>query len=177
MTAASLSAHEIRDIAARTAATQLPLETAATLPVPLRAEGGLVALVIYFNETGPRTNRVVHPPSHAMRIDAATGKVLRFEATTPEKLGIPQPSVPVPGAGVNRSWTGLQFAQHRDRFLDLSRDVWLAFAAGGTSVDAATRDLAREYLELFLALTTPAVAPFYVGAAKDFFAWLRAAAA
>lgn len=174
MTAPYLSAHEIREIAGKTAATQLPIETATMLPVPLKKAGGLEALVVYYTETGPRTNRTVHPPHYAMRLDAATGKVLHFGATTPERLGIPQPLVPVPGAHIDPKMTGLEYADARDRLLDISRDVWTAFEAGSTSPDAQTTALAREYLDLFLKITKPEVAPFYTGAAPEFFAWLRA---
>lgn len=171
-----LTAHELRDIAARTAAAVLPIETAVMLPVPIRAKSGLVVLVVYFRETGPRTRRVVEPPTHAMRIDPVTGKVLHFGATTPERLGIPRPAPKVAGAGIAPGMTGLEFAHKRDRLLDISRDVWTAYAAGSTAVDPATRALASEYADLFLHITKAEVASFYVGVAPDFFQWVRAVA-
>src|SRR6187455_2597602 len=135
-----LPAYEIRDIAARTAAAVLPLEIAVMLPVPIPTPGGLNALIVYYREYGPPTQRTVDLPSYAMRIDPVTGKILRFGATTPERLGITQPLLKVPGAGVSPPMTGLQFAEKRDRLLDISRDVWTAFAAGSTSVSPAMHD-------------------------------------
>jgi hypothetical protein len=176
MTAPYLSAHEIRDIAAEAAAALLPTEIATMLPVPLKTETGPVALVVYYSETGRPNQRTVHPPSHAMKIDLVTGKILHFGATTPERLGIRRPAPAVPGAGIPPGLTGSEFADKRSRLLDISRDVWTAFLDGDSPVDAATRDLAREYYSLFLQITKTEVAPFYTGAAKDFFAWLRATA-
>lgn len=167
-----LTAHEIRDIAARTAATLLPLEKAAMLPVPMPAKGSLEALVVYYDETGPPLRRTVHPPTHAMRLDARTGRILDFSATTPERLGIRRPLVPVVGARIDPAMGGMEFAAKRARLLDLSRDVWCAFEAGGIP-DAAAAALVREYWKLFLQITKPEVAPFYIGAAGDYFVWLQ----
>lgn len=176
MTLSLLPVPELRELAAQVAAALLPVETAVMLPLPRKGDGGLEALIVYYQETGPRTNRTVHPPSHAMRLDAATGKLLHFGPTTPERLGIQRPLVPVPGARIDPAMTGMEFADKRARLLEISREVWLAFASGSAQVDATTADLVREYVDLFLQITKPEVAPFYLGAAKDFFAFLRAIA-
>ncbi len=174
MASTMLSAHEIRTIAGSAAAALLPIEVAVTLPVPLREKDAVIALFIYYSETGPRTNRIVHPPSHAMRIDASTGKIQHFGATTPERLGIVQPIVPVPGAGIDRAMTAAEFIQKRDRFLDISADVWAAFETGSTSVDATASATITEFVDLFLSITKAEVAPFYVGGASEFFMWIKA---
>lgn len=175
MTPPYLPARELRDIAGKTSAPLLPLETAVMLPVPIRTNGALEALVVYYDETGPRTHRTVHPPHHAMRLDPTTGKVLHFGATTPERLGIRRPITPVPGVGIDPKMTVPEFITKRDRFLEISADVWSSFAAGSTSVDAATATLVAEYWDLFAHITKAEVAPFYTGAARDFFDWVRAA--
>lgn len=176
MTSPYLPARELRDIAGKTSAPLLPLETAVMWPVATRANGPLEALVVYYDETGPRTHRTVHPPHHAMRLDPVTGKVLHFGATTPERLGLRRPFTAVPGVGIDPKMTVPEFIAKRDRFLDISADVWSSFAAGTPSGGAATATLAAEYWDLFSRITKAEVAPFYAGAAKDFFDWVRAAA-
>lgn len=170
------SAHDIRSAAQGAAAAVLPLEIASTLPVPVRAGGGLQALVIYYRETGSPNRRTVHPPSHAMWLDAATARVLRFSAVTPEALGISMPPPPVPGVGIDPAMTIDDFMKKRARFLDISRDVWAAFEAGGASPGAAVAATVQEYWALFQRITKAEVAPFYVGAARPFFDWVRAVA-
>lgn len=176
MTLTLLPVPELRDLAGRAAAALLPIETAAMVPIPRKTDTGLEALVVYYEETGPRLQRKVHPPSHALRLDATTGQLLHFGPTTPERLGIKRPLVPVPGARIAPGMTGAEFADKRDRLLEISRDVWLAFAAGSSSVDPVTAELVREYVDLFLQITKPEVAPFYLGAARDFFSFLRSIA-
>jgi hypothetical protein len=173
-----LPAREIQEHAGAAASTMLPDEVAETFPVPVRAGDGVALLILFYRELGPPARRVVYPPDHAMHVDPATGKVIRFWATTPEELGIQQPSTPVPGAGVDPRMPVDELIALRKRFLDISADVWRAFAqGGGQPPDAAVRPLVKEYHEIFLRLTKREVAPFYVGAAPDFFSWVRSAAA
>jgi hypothetical protein len=172
-----LSAQEIQEHAGAAASTVLPDEVAETFPVPVRAGDGVALLILFYRELGPPALRVVNPPDHAMRVDPATGKVIRFWAATPEELGIQQPITPVPGAGVDPRMPVDQLMASRKRFLDISADVWRAFAqSGGAPPDSATRPLVKEYYDLFLHLTKKEVAPFYVGGAPDFFSWVRSAA-
>jgi hypothetical protein len=170
-----LPAQEIRRIAGRLSSAVLPDEDAITLPVPIRAEAGVVLLIMYYRELGPRSRRVVHLPHYAMHLDGATGKVLRFFACAPEDLGITQPLAHVPGAGVDSAMDGLAFYHSRERLLDLSPELWRAFADAG-EVAPSTAEAAKEYLEIFLKITKAEVAPFYLAAAPDFFAWLERAA-
>lgn len=168
-----LPAGRLREVAGRAASTVLPDEVNETLPFATRGAGGVEALVLFYKVTGPRGKTRVELPSHAMRIDPRTGVVLRFWACDPADLGLVPPLPPVPGAGALPDAV-TDFLDMRDRFLAISADVWEAFEAGGTSVSAATRDLVAEYFDLFLKITRASVAPFYVGAAQDFFGWIRA---
>ena len=79
---------------------------------------------------------------------------------------------PVPGAGALPDDVK-DFLDFRDRFIAISADVWEAFEAGSVAVPAAMRDLVAEYYDLFLKITRVEIAPFYVGAAPDFFGWIR----
>jgi hypothetical protein len=170
-----IPAEEIRRIAGSTSSAVLPDEDADTFPIPLRADGGVVILVMYYSETGRPGRRVVHLPHYAMILDGETGKVLRFWAVTPDELGIRAPLTPVPGAGSDPAMPVEERIRKRDRFLAISPDLWRAFAAGGK--DPATAAAAREYLDLFLSLTKKEVAPFYVAASPAWFEWLRSVAA
>jgi hypothetical protein len=174
MTLEILSAHDLRAISRRVAAAILPIEIGATLPVPLRTARGLEALVLFYRGARPPGQEEILPPDHALKLDATTGAVLRMWAITPEDVGIRRPLAGVPGAGKGlRSMDMEAFLSARSRYLDLSPEVWAAFAAGGSPPDVATRGRVREHFELFLRITSGDVAAYCAGAAADFFAWSR----
>lgn len=166
-------ARELQRIAGATSGAVLPDEDAETLPVSHKdAKYGLVILILYYRESGPPRQRVVTPPHHAMYLDPTSGKVLRFWACGPDELGIPIPPPPVPGAGIPSGMAHEEFISKRDRFLDVSPAVWEAFASGTAQFPPETKSLIVEYRSLFLRITKAEVAPFYVGAASDFFRWI-----
>lgn len=167
------SAHEIVEIQGRIAAQELPVEVANTLPIPQKTESGMVILIIYYNETGPRGQRVVHPPHYAMTLDPVTGDLLRFWACRPEDLGIKAPVQTLPGAGITPGMTGNEFFHLRQRLLDISAAVWQAYAGGGTQFEPQFQELITEYWHLFLRITKTDIAPFYAMASPDFFQWLQ----
>jgi hypothetical protein len=169
------SAQELRKEAGAVASGVLPDEVADTLPVPHRDGSGLIILILYYRESGPPNRRVVRPPDHAMHLDPVSGKVIRFWACRPEDLGIEKTVKPVEGAGIRPGMTSQEFFEKRERFLDISPQVWHAFASGSSQFDASTETLLREYYRLFLEITKAEVAPFYAAAAPDFFGWLQRA--
>lgn len=170
------SADELRRIAGAIAAKLLPLEIAQTLPVLVRHGPGFAVIVLFYPETGRPNRRTVSPPTHAMLLDAASGGLIRFWQTSAEELGIVQPCVPVAGAGIPPGMSTDEFIRMRDRFLAISADVWTMFAYPGPP-DPTGRELVAEFRLLFLKITKSEVAPFYVGAAAEFFAWVFASAA
>ncbi|MBK8256698.1 MAG: hypothetical protein IPK82_29010 [Polyangiaceae bacterium] len=168
-----LSAERIREIAGRAASTVLADEISETLPVATRGPAGVEALVLFYSVVGARGNARAKLPSHAMRIDPKTGSVIRFWACDPAEIGLGGSLTPVPGAGALPDDVK-DFLDFRDRFIALSPSVWEAFEKGNTSLVQGERDRVAEYYDLFLKITRPPVAPFYVGAARDFFDWIRA---
>lgn len=168
-----LPASKFRAAAGRAASTVLPDEVSETLPIATKVEGELRVLVLFYKVLGRRGATRVELPSHAMHLDPRTGVVLRFWACDPTELGLSTPLAQVPGAGALPDDV-TDFLDLRDRFFDISPTVWEAFEAGGSQVSAPTRDLVHEYFDLFLRITRPSVAPFYAGAARDFFDWIRA---
>lgn len=173
----TVSAEEIQRIAGATSTAVLPDEDGQTFPIPVRVDGRVVILVMYFHVLGPRHRQVVELPYYAMHLDRETGKVLRFWLVTPDELGIRAPLEPVAGAHDDPSVPWQEYVRRRERFLALSPDLWTAFAAGGTRPSPAVAAAAREYLDLFLAIATEAVAPYYPAASPAFFQWLHAVAA
>ncbi|MCP3952594.1 MAG: hypothetical protein GY697_10325 [Desulfobacterales bacterium] len=167
------SAHEMVEIQGSVSAQELPVEVANTLPIPKKTESGLVILIIYYNETGPHGQRVVHPPHYAMTLDPATGDVLRFWACRPDDLGIVAPLKTLPGAGITPGMTGNEFFHLRLRFLDISAAVWQAYASGATQFEPQLQKLIAEYWQLFLRITKKEIAPFYAMSSPDYFQWLK----
>lgn len=165
----------IREAAGRAAAAVLPDEVAETHPVATRTDDGVRALVLYYRMVGPIPHGKPTLPTHAMWLDPKTANVVRFAAVTPEELGLRPPLDPVPGASADMSDI-LKYIAKRDRFFELSPGVWEAFDRSATSADTATDDDVKEYWSLFLQLVHPEIAPYYTGAAKDFFDWVRSVA-
>jgi len=173
-----LPAERIRELAGATASKTLPDELGETLPVPIQQGNGAIELLImFYRETGPPGRRTVHPPDHAMRLDPFSGKVIRLWTCEPEDLGIVDPDALVEGVGIRPGMGWKEFTAMRDRFLIISPQVWQAWARHSGGNDPATRELAREYRDLFRAITVDRVAPFYVQAAAPFFSWLNETAA
>jgi hypothetical protein len=168
-----LPAERIRELAGAAASKALPDELAETLPVPIRVNGVVELLIMFYRETGPPGQRTVNPPDYAMRLDPFTGKVIRLWSCEPEDLGIVDPNAFVEGVGVRPAMGWKEFTTMRKRFLAISPLVWQAWAGGSAGNDPATRELAREYRDLFRAITVGRVAPFYVQAAAPFFSWLN----
>ncbi|OQW91960.1 MAG: hypothetical protein BWK78_03095 [Thiotrichaceae bacterium IS1] len=167
------SAHELREIEGATASAVLPDETAETVPIPQKTNQGMVILVMYYNWVGQPNRYTVLPPHYAMQMEPVTGKVLRFWSCRPLELGIRIPTTPVKGAGISPNMTSDEFFEKRQRFLDISAEVWQAYASGKTKFDSIIRTIVQEYENLFLQITKEEVAPFYVAASPDFFKWLQ----
>jgi hypothetical protein len=167
------SAQDLRREAGAVSAGVLPDEAAETLPVLHREGGRLTILILYYRESGPPNRRVVRPPDHVMYLDPVSGKVIRFSACRPEDLGIERSMKPVAGAGIRPGMTSQEFYQKRERFLDISPQVWHAFASGSSQFEASTQGVLGEYYHLFLEITKAEVAPYYVAAAPDFFGWIQ----
>jgi hypothetical protein len=170
------SADELQRIAGKTSSAVISDSAAATLPIPVKVDGNVVILIMYFNERGRPGHRVLSPPHYAMHLDGHTGQVLRFWSTTPEALGITDLNAAIEGVGVGPQLGWEEFSDKKDRFLAISPDVWSAYARGAAPADPAVKPLAREYWSLFAQIETPAVAVFYLQASPDFFAWIRTAA-
>lgn len=170
-----LEAAELRKLASAKAGTVLPDEDADTLPIPLRDGERLVILVMYYPVRGRPGHRTISPPRYALHLDPTTGDVIRAWKTTPQELGIHQPTAKVPGfeAPAPGSWQAQ--LRDRERFLAMSNDIWAEFASRRSATDAALRPTLRKYWKLFQQITLPEEAPFYVQAAPEFFDWLRSA--
>ncbi|MEZ5401837.1 MAG: hypothetical protein R2729_19340 [Bryobacteraceae bacterium] len=168
---------QLREIAGRTASRSLPDEAAETFPVITEAGGGARVRIVFYTETGPPNARQVHPPHHVMDLDPTTGQVLRFERCQPRDIGIATPAQPVPGVAYDAS-DGIEgFARRTGRFFEISPAVWRLFLNRGAPLDAGGKALVAEYWDLFSRITKADVAPFYIGAAADFFGWVRSSAA
>lgn len=168
------SMDRVREAAGRAVSAVLPDEIAETMPVATRTPDGVRALVLYYRMVGPPPNGKPTLPTHAMHLDPATAKVIRLWKVTPDEVGLRAPLAPVPGVDADMSDMN-RFIDRRARFFAISPDVWEAFAQGG-SPSGEGAGLVKEYWTLFRQLVHPSIAPYYTGAAKDFFDWVRAIA-
>jgi hypothetical protein len=170
-------AAEIVEIAGRFSSSTLVDEFADTLPVPVLRDGKVRLLILYFLAGGPPGKRVFAQPGHAMLLDPASGRVLRFWPCKPEEVGIGPHPAPVEGAGIDPQMDRDTYIRVSDRLLAISPRVWELFAAGRVPREAGDRALVREYWSRLFSITPAEVAPFYTSAAPDFFRWVKAATA
>jgi hypothetical protein len=169
-----LPAERFREIAGQVAATNLPDEIAETLPVITEVRGGPEVLIIFYRETGKPNRRTVHPPTHFVAMHPASGAIIRFAKASPRELGIRLPVEPVAGVGIDSRMSMDDFIAKDARFLEISAPVWRLFLNRSQGpLDDGSRALVREYWDLFAQTTKAEVAPFYIGAAPDFFSWVR----
>ncbi len=169
------SMDQVREAAGRAASAVLPDEAAETMPVVTGTADGVRVLVLFYRMIGPPRRGTPTLPTHAMWLDPVTAKVVRFAKITPDEVGLRAPLPPVPGVNADMSDMNV-FLDRRARFFAISPDVWEAFAQGAAAPSGEAAGLVTEYWDLFKTLVHPDIAPYYVGAAKDFFDWVRAIA-
>lgn len=172
---AFVSMDQVREAAGRAASAVLPDEVGDTMPVATRRPDGVQLLVLYHRVVGPPMRGKPTLPTHAMLLDPRTAKVVRFWKVTPDELGLRAPLAPVPGVGADMTDMPA-FLDRRARFFAISPDVWEAFEQNASAPSGETAAQVKEYWELFRTLVSADLAPHYVGAAKDFFDWVRAIA-
>jgi hypothetical protein len=164
---------ELQEIGGATACRVLPVEVAASLPMPIKADNRMNVVFLYYNDTQVKGQRVISPPHHAMVLDAVTGKLLRFWACTPGELGVRTPAGPPPGPELDPAVTAAEFWQKMARLLEMSPAVWEAYAVGNPRPDARTQALIQEYRAIYDRIALRPLVPYYEAVAADFFRWLR----
>lgn len=172
---AFVSMDQVREAAGRASSAVLPDEVGETMPVATRKQDGVQLLVLYFRVVGPPMRGKPTLPTHAMLLDPRTAKVIRFWKITPDELGLHAPLAPVPGVAADMSDMPA-FLDRRARFFAISPAVWEAFDENASAPSGEAAAQVKEYWDLFRTIVQPDVAPFYTGAAKDFFDWVRAIA-
>ncbi len=168
----SQSARQIQIAIGRAASAVLADEYAETTPIPTRVSGVPALQVLFYRESGPPGDRKVSAPDYCMRISPSTGQVQRFWACGPDDFGIAGQPRPVPGAGIPSGMTAEEFVRKQDRLLDIGNDVWDAYFRSNGE-DRLDRDLAKEYLVLFLETTRAEIVPWVVESSPDFFEWIK----
>jgi len=172
-----IGADKVREIVGRAAAASLPDEVAETKPMITATSPGPRLVVVFYNETGPPHARKVGLPHHLIEVHPVTGQVLRFAKCRPAELGISTPPAPVPGVDFDKSLPIEEQMKLSSRFFSISAQVWGLFLhRASRPLDEPGTQLVREYWHIFAHTTKKEIAPYYVGAAPDFFAWLRATA-
>ena len=166
------SAEEIQLLAARRASTLLPIEVAKTIPVPVRHNRGFAIQVLYYRQVKRSGQKQVSLPHHCMLLDPESGSIIRFWACTSAELGLADELPEINGAGIQADMPFDEFMEKRERFVEISADVWKAYFRDEDVVDEPTKLLVCEYRQLFLVTTDAKVAAFMVAAADDFFGWL-----
>lgn len=162
-----IPASQARESAGRAASKILPDEVGETRPFPRREGDTVVLMVLYYWRSG--SHPTARPPHYALTLDPTSGQVVDLKPCYAAELGIRTPTAPIPEVVGPKDVKS--FIAHETRWLAIASDVWSAFAANDHT--SAACDLAREYWALFTHMEHPDVAPFYVDASPDFFAYLR----
>jgi hypothetical protein len=136
----------------------------------------VLALFFYYDCNREGDVDVYSPPHHALLLDPATGKVMRFWACRPEELGISAQAVRRKAGDRETMVPPASWYRSEDRLFEVTPPVWQAFATGRTEFDPATAAAIEDYREHFHRICPPPLRAAYEAAAGDFFGWLRRAA-
>lgn len=168
-----MTASEIVCIATKAYPKGLMTGMAIALPVATKKNSRLQIVVLLYKESTKRGDETIYPPHHILAIDPISGKVLRNEPCTPQMFGLNQAvGIPVVGFGLDPGLSAEVFWKKHDRFMELSPEVWKAYASGASHLTQQGTQLVREYSGIFNIIAKKPLLPYYHAVAADFFKWL-----
>ncbi|NLI82870.1 MAG: hypothetical protein GX443_14440 [Deltaproteobacteria bacterium] len=147
---------------------------AHTLPVPSKENSKLEIIMLLYREPTRRGDERIFPPHQMLAIDPMSGTVLRNLPCNPKMFGIDQTAhIPYVGFGLDPSMSAEVFWNKYDRFMEISSEVWKAYASGASNLSPQSTELVREYQEIFNMIGKKPLLPYYRAVAPDFFKWLE----
>jgi hypothetical protein len=162
---------ELIELSRSRVSEELPVETHASYPIPVR---GKKVLVLYGVSVLKPDGLYLLAPGHMGRLDAETGELESLRPVTPADLG--QKHAPLAVLG---TYNMLRAVKDPAEFLDLQRrlyedyDLLLPrFYDGQSSLDATAGRAAAEFSAVFRRVSEDVLWPYYEGLGKDFFGWL-----
>ncbi|MFQ5570018.1 MAG: hypothetical protein ACE5G0_10110 [Rhodothermales bacterium] len=168
-----LSAHELSAVSGSTVINVIPEPTAEALPLATRRGRRVQVVFLYYEESMVPGEEVLYPPSYILVLDASTGEVVRFEACSPQTLGVEaRADQATVGFGLDPTMPASEFWNLTDRFLDISAIVWAAFAEDASQYDPETLAYIEDYRRIFERIAKVPLVPYYKAVAPDFFRWL-----
>jgi hypothetical protein len=156
----------------------IPDEARQSLPIPVRAAGG-VQVVFFFcpAQLSAREGLRVAPPDYLERIDPVTGGLLELRAVKPDEFGQRHaPNEPLGSVALGADLTPEQYVALRTQLFALYDRLLPAFAANAAQPGDALRRDARELQLAFERLREEPLAPYYAAIGAGFFGWLEAVA-
>ena len=168
-----MTASEIVGIAIKAYPKGLMTGMAIALPIATKKKSKLQIIVLLYTESTKRGDETIYPPHHIVAIDPTNGKVLRNEPCTPQMFGLNQAvGIPVVGFGLDPGLSAEVFWKKQYRFMEISSEVWKAYASGTPHLPQESAQLVREYAAIFNMIAKKPLLPYYQAVAPDFFKWL-----
>ena len=159
--------------------TTLPLEAAASLPVPLLENGKVMLAFFWCSFGGPLLNRTVSAPYCRTIADPEHLEHIRFQSVHPRELGIDVPQVASLGKPtIGGSVSSAEMKQVRADFYQATDTVRVLYARMATSPNSFPSENERAnllaYRAAFLRLAIVVLLPAYRALSPHFFAWMDA---
>ncbi len=157
----------------------LPLEAAASLPIPLLENGQVVLAFFWCSFGGPILNRTVSAPYCRTIADPAHLEDIRFQSVHPRDFGINIPQVASLGKPtIGGSISSAEMKQVRADFYQATDTIRVLYARMATSPNTFPSENERAkllaYRSQFHRLAIVVLLPAYRALSPHFFAWLDA---
>lgn len=154
-------------------------QTRQSYPLPIRADGRLVAALLYYTGMveSPDKGYQVWPPRFLATLDAMTGRVLALKAVTPASFRLRHaPEKPLGNYLSPPERIGETFLTGQAQMMQALDVLVAAYAFPATTVTPPVREAARRFLQLFPTISESPLQPYYEAMANDFFDYTRQAA-
>jgi hypothetical protein len=174
----ALAMANLYQLARMRASGAIPDEARQSLPIPVRAPGGVQVLFFFAPaQLSAREGLRVAPPDYLERIDPVTGALVELRAVKPAEFGQRHaPNQPLGSVALGPDLAPEQYVALRSDLFALFDRLLPAFAANEARPGDALRRDARELRAAFERLREEPLAPYYAAIGAEFFGWLDAVA-
>ena len=146
-------------------------ESAASLPVPVRGEGGFLLALFFYPVGGPIHDRRVQPPTHRARARLGDVENIVFEPAAPEAFGLRVPPT-LPIGTMQATMSRDEYEALTDAYCRLTEALLPVHLEPPQRLDAQRRAQMRELAAHFSRLAHPALRPAYRSLNPAYFDWL-----
>jgi hypothetical protein len=174
------SVAKLIEFARRYSGAVMPPMSHQSLPIPSPGMKGLRVAFLYCTATiiKPKEGLQMQTPAYVACLDAETGKFEEIKAIVPAEYGQKHQAGEVIGSCLTPPERLLpEYLTKQVKLFEAYDALLPPFAAGMAQVGAEVKKAAADFQTLFGQISEGPLAPYYQGVGKQFFDWLKKAAA